>query len=117
MKDGIGEGFTREDHPEVANQLFASYAKVQDARALASVIGEEELSDSDKKYMRFGRAFEAEFINQDFNDNRDITQTLNLGWLLLGLLPKDELNRLSPETLEKYYVEPKENEGWYKRWI
>jgi hypothetical protein len=84
MKDGIGEGYTREDHPDISNQLFASYAKVQEARALASVVGEEELSDLDKMYMRFGRAFEAEFVNQDFNQNRDITETLDLGWLLLG---------------------------------
>jgi V/A-type H+-transporting ATPase subunit B len=65
MKDGIGKGYTREDHPQLANQLFASYAKVQDVRALASVIGEEELSDLDKKYMRFGRAFESAFITQN----------------------------------------------------
>lgn len=117
MKDGIGKGFTREDHPEVANQLFASYAKVQDAKALASVIGEEELSDSDKMYMRFGRAFEAEFICQDFKENREIADTLNLGWLLLGLLPKEELDRLSPKIIEKYYIAQKGNEGWYKKWI
>ncbi len=116
MKDGIGEGYTREDHPEVSNQLFASYARVQEARALASVVGEEELGDTDKMYMRFGRAFEAEFVSQDFKENRDITGTLHLGWLLLGLLPKEELDRLSPEIIEKYYMDPKENEGWYKRW-
>lgn len=116
MKDGIGKGYTREDHPQLANQLFASYAKVQDVRALASVIGEEELSDLDKKYMRFGRAFESEFISQDFHESRDMIQTLDLGWLLLGLLPKDELDRLSPEMIEKYYVNPDENESRYKLW-
>lgn len=117
MKDGIGKGYTREDHPELANQLFASYARVMDVRALASVIGEEELSEIDKKYMRFGRAFESEFVTQEFQENRDIVQTLDLGWLLLGLLPKEELDRLSPAMLEKYYVEPDENEGRYKAWM
>ncbi len=116
MKDGIGKGYTREDHPQLANQLFASYAKVQDVRALASVIGEEELSDLDKKYMRFGRAFESAFITQEFHENRDINQTLDLGWLLLGLLPKDELDRLSPELIDKYYVDPEQNEGRYQAW-
>ncbi len=116
MKDGIGAGYTREDHPQVANQLFASYAKVQEVRALASVIGEEELGDIDKKYMRFGRIFEAEFISQDFQENREINQTLDLGWLLLGLLPKEELDRISPDMLEKYYVDPEEVESRYKGW-
>ena len=117
MKDGIGKGYTREDHPELSNQLFASYARVQEVRALASVIGEEELSDMDKRYMRFGRAFESEFIAQEFQEGRDIVQTLDLGWLLLGLLPKEELDRLSPGMVEKYYVEPEENEGRYKEWM
>lgn len=103
MKDGIGEGYTREDHPQVANQLFASYAKVQEVRALASVIGEEELSDIDKLYMNFGREFEERFIAQDFRENRSIKDTLDLGWKLLRLLPIGELDRLSPQTLEKYY--------------
>ena len=116
MKDGIGKGFTREDHPQLANQLFSSYAKVQDVRALASVIGEEELGDLDRKYMRFGRAFESEFVSQEFQEGRDITQTLDLGWLLLGLLPKDELDRLSPDMIEKYYADPEENEGRYQLW-
>lgn len=116
MKDGIGKGYTREDHPQLSNQLFASYAKVQEVRALASVIGEEELSDIDKKYMKFGREFEAQFITQDFRDERDIFQTLDLGWMLLGLLPKEELDRLSPEMIEKYYVNPDSKESRYKAW-
>ena len=116
MKDGIGKGYTREDHPAVANQLFASYARVQEVRALASVIGEEELSEIDKKYMRFGRIFEAEFVAQAFEEGRDISQTLDLGWLLLGLLPKEELDRISPDMLERYYIEPNESEGKYKKW-
>ena len=74
MKDGIGEGYTRADHQPLANQLFASYAKVIDARSLASVIGEEELSPTDKKYIEFGRLFESKFVNQGFNENRSIEQ-------------------------------------------
>lgn len=103
MKDGIGEGYTREDHQSLANQLFSSYAKVNDARALASVIGEDELSDNDKKYMSFGRAFENEFIGQPDYENRTIEDTLEKGWELLKLLPKDELDRIDTKILEKYY--------------
>ena len=105
MKDGIGKGFTRDDHPDVSNQLFASYSKVQDARSLASVIGEDELSDTDKKYLEFGNAFEALFINQDMGDNRTIDQTLDLGWKLLSILPKSELDRMSSAMIEAHYVE------------
>lgn len=103
MKDGIGKGYTREDHPEVANQLFASYARVQEVRALASVIGEEELSETDRMYMDFGREFEEKFIAQDFRENRSITDTLDIGWELLRLLPEGELDRISPEMAKKYY--------------
>lgn len=103
MKDGIGEGFTREDHPEVSNQLFASYSKVQEVRALAQIIGEDDLSETDKKYMEFGKVFEDRFVSQDFDENRDIEESLNLAWEILGILPKEELDRLSPETIEKYY--------------
>lgn len=108
MKDGIGEGYTRSDHPELANQLFASYAKVQDARALASVIGEDDLSPIDKLYINFGKAFEKQFINQGFNENRSIERSLELGWRLLSSLPRQELDRVSGETLDKYYIEDKE---------
>jgi len=111
MKDGIGEGYTREDHPQVANQLFASYARVQEVRALASVIGEEELSPIDKLYMNFGREFENRFIAQDFRENRSIEDTLDLGWELLRLLPKEELDRLSPEIIDKYYTVPESRKG------
>ncbi len=103
MKDGIGEGFTREDHQTCANQLFAAYARVQDAKALASVIGEEELSDSDKAFLNFGRLFEKHFLGQDFNENRTIEQTLDLGWALLSQLPREELDRVDDEHLEKFY--------------
>lgn len=103
MKDGIGEGFTRKDHPQVANQLFASYAHVQEVKALASVIGEDELSDIDKTYMEFGKAFENEFISQSNDENRMMDDTLDLGWRLLGILPRVELDRLDDELLDKYY--------------
>lgn len=104
MKDGIGAGFTREDHSALSNQLFASYAKVMDARSLASVIGEEELSPSDKKYMEFGKQFEKLFVNQGPNENRSIEQSLDLGWKLLSFLPRAELDRVDDKILDKYYV-------------
>jgi V/A-type H+/Na+-transporting ATPase subunit B len=103
MKDGIGEGFTRSDHQDCANQLFASYARVQDARALASVIGEEELSDVDKRFMVFGKHFEEYFVNQGPSENRPIEETLDLGWQLLSLLPREELDRVDDEVLDQYY--------------
>ncbi len=105
MKDGIGEGFTREDHAPLANQLFAAYAKVQDARALASVIGEDELSGADRLYMEFGRAFEEQFINQGWRESRTIEETLDLGWRLLKLLPREELTRIDSKLIEKYLPE------------
>ncbi|MGN0546523.1 MAG: V-type ATP synthase subunit B [Acutalibacteraceae bacterium] len=108
MKDGIGEGFTREDHSALANQLFSAYAKVQDAVSLASVIGEDELSDIDKKYLEFGKAFENRFIKQGMNENRSIEETLDLGWEILTILPESELDRISGELIEKYYKPIKE---------
>ena len=103
MKDGIGEGYTRADHQDVANQLFASYAKVQDARSLASVIGEDELSELDRKYLKFGKMFEEVFIGQGFETNRSIQQTLSLGWALLSTLPESALDRLDPKLIEANY--------------
>jgi V/A-type H+-transporting ATPase subunit B len=103
MKDGIGEGYTREDHQAVANQLFSSYAKVGDARALASVIGEDELSPLDKKYLEFGRAFEEKFVGQGAQENRTVLQTLDIGWELLKIIPRSELDRIDTKLLDKYY--------------
>lgn len=103
MKDGIGEGYTRKDHSDVSNQLFAAYAKVQDARSLASVIGEDELSETDKQYMSFGTLFEQHFLNQGFDSNRTIDETLDLGWDLLSVLPRGELDRIDNEVLEEHY--------------
>ncbi|HOJ48402.1 MAG TPA: V-type ATP synthase subunit B [Bacillota bacterium] len=107
MKDGIGKGYTREDHAALANQLFSSYAKVQDAKALASVIGEEELSDIDKKLVMFGRAFEKYFLNQGENENRSIEETLDLGWELLSMLPLEALDRVSNDILAEHYRKKK----------
>lgn len=110
MKDGIGEGFTREDHAPLSNQLFACCAKVQDARSLASVIGEDELSPIDKLYITFGKEFENRFLRQSENENRTIEQSLDLGWELLSILPRGELDRLDDKMIEKYY-HPKQDDA------
>ena len=110
MKDGIGEGFTREDHQDVANQLFSCYAKVGDARALASVIGEDELSPLDKRYLKFGTAFEEQFVGQCAVENRNIKDTLDKGWKLLGMIPREELDRIDTKILDKYYHPAEEAE-------
>ncbi len=103
MKDGIGDGHTRADHSHWSSQLYAAYAHVQDVRALASVIGEEELYEVDQQYLKFGQAFEHQFINQAVTENRTIEQTLEIGWRLLGMLPKEELTRVSLDEIQKYY--------------
>lgn len=104
MKDGIGAGYTRDDHAAVSAQLFASYARVQDARALASVIGEEELSPSDRLHLRFGELFEQRFINQGFTENRSIAETLDLAWALLSTLPREALDRVDAAVLDAHYA-------------
>ena len=106
MKDGIGDGMTREDHKDVASQLFAAYSKVKSVRSLASIIGEEELSQIDKMYLKFGEKLESEFLSQTEFEDRTIEQTLDLGWKVLSLLPRSELYRIKPEYIEKYM--PKE---------
>lgn len=103
MKDGIGQGRTRADHSHLSAQLYASYAHVQEVRSLASVIGEEELSTIDRKYLQFGVAFEREFVNQGLTENRPLEQTLSIGWRLLAILPQEELTRVSPSELQQYY--------------
>ena len=108
MKDGIGAEFTRDDHKGLSDQLFAAYAKTMEARSLASVIGEEELATSDKRYIEFGKLFESRFITQGFNENRTIKKrqrTLESGWELLSTLPRVELDRVQEELLDKYYIE------------
>ncbi|HOF01264.1 MAG TPA: V-type ATP synthase subunit B [Spirochaetota bacterium] len=105
MKDGIGEGMTREDHKDVSSQLFACYAKVKEIRALASVIGEEELSDLDRKYLDFGNDFENKFLSQGYEENRTIEATLDLAWELLKTLPESELYRINDKYIQKYLHE------------
>lgn len=106
MKDGIGEGYTRADHPDVSNQLFAAYANVGEVRALASVIGDDELSETDKRYLKFGEQFEQKFVGQGERENRSVQETLELGWKLLKKLPREELTRIDSKILDEYY--PKE---------
>ena len=103
MKDGIGDGFTREDHDEVSSQLFSSYSRVQEVRSLAQIIGEDDLSELDQKFMAFGKAFEERFLTQDQDEKRTIEETLDIAWEILSILPKEELERLSPKMIDKYY--------------
>lgn len=102
MKDGIGDGMTREDHAAVSSQLFAAYSKVKNIRNLAAIIGAEELGAEDKMYLKFGDALEGEFFTQDEREDRSIAQTLDLGWKLLKMLPKSDLTRIKPELIDKY---------------
>jgi len=105
MDDGIGEGFTREDHEDVANQLYAAYAEGNDLRDLVNIVGREALSERDNKYLDFADRFEEEFVQQGFDTKRGIEETLGIGWELLSTLPKEELNRVDEEFIETYYVE------------
>ena len=103
MKDGIGEGMTRADHPHLSNQLFASYSHVQDVRNLASVIGEEELTELDHKYIEFGECFEKKFVSQAYDEDRSIETTLDIAWEALSILPAEELQRLTDEEIAEHY--------------
>lgn len=103
MKDGIGKGYTRADHPALASQLFACYARVKRVRGLADVVGEEELGAMDKLYLKFGEAFERRFLTQGEYENRGIAATLDLGWEILSMLPRDELHRVSEQLLAEHY--------------
>ena len=105
MKDGTGEGFTRADHPDLSNQLFASYSEVASARSLATVIGEDELSEGDKLSLKFGNELEKQFITQGMYEDRSIQATLDLGWKLLSILPRDALSRVSDKVLDEHYVQ------------
>jgi V/A-type H+-transporting ATPase subunit B len=102
MKDGIGPGMTREDHKDVSSQLFAAYSRVKSVRNLASIIGEEELSEADKHYLKFGETFEQQFLTQGEFENRSIGQTLDLGWKILATLPREDLLRINKKYIEKY---------------
>ena len=105
MKDGIGPGMTREDHKDVSSQLFSAYSKVKQVRNLSSIIGEEELSETDRQYLKFGEKFEQIFLTQDEFENRDIGRTLDLGWKVLSEIPRDELLRVKQEFIGRY-LEP-----------
>ena len=102
MKDGIGAGMTREDHAPVSSQLFAAYSKVKTIRNLASIIGEEELSELDQLYLKFGNELEAKFFTQGEYEHRSIEETLDLGWKILSILPREELYRIKDELIDKY---------------
>ena len=105
MKDGIGEGYTRADHEDLMNQLYESYSKVQDVRNISQIVGEDDLSDVDKKYLQFGDEFERRFLAQDKDDNRELDESLDLGWEILKILPRNELHRVSKENLDKFIGE------------
>ncbi len=115
MKDGIGPGMTRDDHKEVSSQLFAAYARTKSVRNLAAIIGEEELAPLDKRYLKFGEGFETEFVTQEENEDRSIARTLDLGWKLLSILPKDELVRVSRAMIDKYLPEEGGDAGHERR--
>ncbi len=100
---GIGKGKTREDHSDLANQLFAAYARGREAVELATILGEASLTDIDRIYMKFAEDFEVKFVKQGEYENRSIDETLNIGWELLRMLPKEELKRVRDAFIEKYY--------------
>jgi V/A-type H+-transporting ATPase subunit B len=102
MKDGIGEGKTRKDHPDLYGQLYASYSRVQKVRSLASIIGEEELSEVDRSYLNFGEKFEKTFLQQNPRESRTIEETLNMGWELLRVLPRSELARIKEDEINEF---------------
>ncbi|MGL5254466.1 MAG: V-type ATP synthase subunit B [Brevinema sp.] len=103
MKDAIGEGLTRDDHPKLFVQLYASYARAIEVRAIAAIVSEEEMTPSDKRYLKFGKEFEHRFINQDYRENRTIEESLDLAWEILSLLPKSELTNISSKDLVRHY--------------
>jgi V/A-type H+-transporting ATPase subunit B len=107
MKEGIGPGKTREDHGDVSNQLYASYSRGQELRSLAIIVGEESLSETDRKYLRFADAFERRFLSQGFYENRSIEETLDVGWEVLSIIPESELTNIKDAYIEKYHPKRK----------
>ncbi|MDP8263557.1 MAG: V-type ATP synthase subunit B [Candidatus Ancaeobacter aquaticus] len=103
MKDGIGKGKTRVDHAHLSSQLYASYAKVQEIRSLASIIGEDELSEIDRDYLEFGEALETRFLQQGEDEDRTIIESLDLGWNILSILPPSELTRVTQDEIQKHH--------------
>ena len=110
MKDGVGPESTREDHADIASQLFAAYAEAQDVRDLASVIGEEELSPQDRTYLEFADFFEDRYVSQGEYENRSIEQTLDLAWEAAGVLPRKQLSQLNDDLIDRYYERQKPEE-------
>ncbi len=112
MNQGIGKNQTREDHRSLADQLYATYAQGKDARSLSAIVGEEALSDIDRKYLKIANNFERKFVNQGIDENRSIEETLNIGWDLLSEIPESELKRIKPEFIAKYRnVKSQDGEG------
>ncbi|MFB6152375.1 MAG: ATP synthase subunit B [Haloarculaceae archaeon] len=110
MDDGIGEGLTRADHGDVSDQLYAAYAEGEDLRDLVNIVGREALSERDNKFLDFADRFENEFVQQGYETDRDVEETLEIGWDLLSMLPKDALNRIDEDFIEEYYREDVEHE-------
>ncbi|ELY45127.1 ATP synthase subunit B [Natronorubrum sulfidifaciens] len=108
MDDGIGEGLTRGDHADVSDQMYAAYAEGEDLRDLVNIVGREALSELDNKYLDFADRFETEFVEQGYDTNRSIDDTIELGWDLLSDLPKEALNRIDEDLIEEHYREDTE---------
>jgi V/A-type H+-transporting ATPase subunit B len=112
MNQGIGAGQTRDDHRQLADQLYSAYAQGKDARALSAIVGEGALSDLDRKFLDVANNFEKKFVNQGIDENRPIEQTLSIGWELLSGLSESELTRIKPEFISKYF---KVDTQWWKK--
>jgi V/A-type H+-transporting ATPase subunit B len=111
MDDGIGEGLTREDHGDLSDQLYAAYAEGEDLRDLVQIVGREALSERDNLYLDFADRFEEEFVQQGFATDRDIEETLDIGWEIVSMLPRDALNRIDEDLLDRYYHEDADGEA------
>ena len=111
MDDGIGEGLTRKDHSDVSNQLYAAYAQGVNLRDLVNIVGREALSERDNKYLDFADRFETEFIDQGFETDRELVETLSIAWDLLSMLPKEALNRIDEDLIEEFYREDADSEA------
>ena len=105
MKDGIGEGSTRDDHGEISNQNYDAYSRAQEVRALAGIVGKAGLTEIDLKYLELGDTFEKEFLTQATDENRTIEETLTLMWKIVSKLPKNEITKIKDKYVEQYYKE------------
>ena len=109
MKDGVGKGKTRDDHMEVSSQLYDAYARAQELPALAEIVGKGSLTGSDLKYFEYGDAFEENFLQQEYDENRTLDETLSLAWKALSILPEGELTKIKESYVKEYYT-PSDNE-------